>query len=138
MSGAISPRYMNYISKKIVERGFRKKDSGHKVKGEFSWNFRISLKTTRRQIFAKSHTHELENVSKNRTATEAELVLTKAGVPNKDFTFTYTTENFHLPSFVFGRTDAGSSAMLSFIPKFCDLSIDDAYKASLQNKKLDT
>lgn len=60
--------------------------------------------------------------------------MTKASVPNKDFTFTFTTEDFQIPSYVFGRTDVGSTAMLSFIPKFCDLSIDDAYKASVAGK----
>ena len=58
-------------------------------------------------------------------------------VPNKDFVFTYTTEDFHLPSSVFGRTDAGSTAMLSFIPKFCSLNVDDAYKSSLVNQKIE-
>ena len=58
-------------------------------------------------------------------------------MPNKDFIFTYTTENFHLPNFVLGRTDASSSAMLSFIPKFCDLSLDDAYKASIEGRKVE-
>lgn len=31
-----------------------------------------------------------------------------------------------------GRTDFSSTAMLSFIPKFCTLNIDDAYKASVE------
>ena len=57
---------------------------------------------------------------------------------NKDFTFSYTTEDFQLPSYVFGRTDVGSTAMLSFIPKFCDLSLDDAYKASVTGKGFET
>lgn len=64
--------------------------------------------------------------------------MTKSCIPNKDFFFTYTTEDFQLPSYVFGRTDASSTAMLSFIPKFCDLSIDDAYKASIEGKKFET
>ena len=59
-------------------------------------------------------------------------------VPNRDFTFSFTTEDFELPSTVFGRTDAGSTAMLSFVPKFCSLSIDDAYKASIADKKVET
>jgi hypothetical protein len=37
-----------------------------------------------------------------------------------------------LPNYVFGRTDVSSSAMLSFIPKFCNLAVDDAYKASVK------
>lgn len=59
-------------------------------------------------------------------------------MPNKDFCFSYTTEDFQLPSCVFGRTDVGSTAMLSFIPKFCPLSIDDAYKASIAGKSFET
>jgi len=66
------------------------------------------------------------------------FVLKKACIPNKDFVFTYTTENYQLPNCVFGRTDSGSSAMLSFIPKFCTLSLDDAYKASVKGSLMDT
>ena len=50
----------------------------------------------------------------------------------------YTTEDFHLPSYVLGRTDNSSTAMLSFIPKFCTQNIDDAYKAAIANKDLQT
>jgi len=60
--------------------------------------------------------------------------MTKASVPNKDFIFSYTTEDYELPSYVFGRTDFGSTAMISFIPKFCSLNLDDAYKASVVGK----
>ena len=48
--------------------------------------------------------------------------------------FLYTTENFHLPSHVLSNTDASSTIMLSFIPKFCTMSISDAYKASIKDK----
>ena len=43
----------------------------------------------------------------------------------------YTTEDFHLPGYVLGKTDASSTVMLSFIPKFCTLNLNDAYKASV-------
>lgn len=33
-----------------------------------------------------------------------------------------------------GNTDTSSTIMLSFIPKFCDLNVSDAYKASVANK----
>ena len=64
--------------------------------------------------------------------------MSNACIPNKDFTFVFTTEDFQLPSSVLGRTDIGSTAMLSFIPKFCDLSLDDAYKASIEGKGFHT
>lgn len=38
---------------------------------------------------------------------------------------------------MFGRTDISSTAMLSFIPKFCTLAIDDAYKASVEGKNFE-
>lgn len=66
------------------------------------------------------------------------FALDKACIPSKDFVFTYTTENYQLPSCVFGRTDSGSSAMLSFIPKFCILSLDDAYKAAVVETSIGT
>ena len=67
-----------------------------------------------------------------------EFTLDKKCLPNKDFVFTYTTADFELPSSVLGKSDAGSSAMLSFIPKFSRISIDDAYQASLEGKKIET
>ena len=57
--------------------------------------------------------------------------MTESCIPNKDFTFLYTTEDFHLPSYVLGKTDCSSTVMLSFIPRFCSLDINDAYKASV-------
>ncbi len=37
-----------------------------------------------------------------------------------------------------GRTDVSSTVMLSFIPKFCELTVDDAYKASTLHTPLET
>lgn len=51
--------------------------------------------------------------------------------PNKDFIFLYTTEDFYLPSYVLGTTDTSTTVMLSFIPKFCNMELGDAYKASI-------
>jgi hypothetical protein len=63
------------------------------------------------------------------------LTLQKSSPPNKDFIFVYTTEEFYLPSAVSGGTDASSTVMLSFIPKFCTaMELDDAYRASIDNK----
>lgn len=43
-----------------------------------------------------------------------------------------------MPSYVLGKTDCSSTVMLSFIPKFCTLNIDDAYKAEIANKGYET
>ena len=134
MAGTLSPRYMNHIPANKLIAGFR--NEGAKMNGELYWNFRISLKTTRKVVFFDSHTHALKLIYQNDTCTESELSLGKLCLLNKDFVFTYTTEDFQLPSSVFGRTDAGSTAMISFIPKFCELSVDDAYRASSGGKRI--
>lgn len=125
MVGTISPRYLNYIPGEKVKAGLRNSEA--KSKGDFYWNFTITLKTTRKTIFFGSHTHEIVMLSQNDAKTEIQLAMEGASIPNKDFVFSYTTEDFQLPSSVLGRTDAGSTAMLSFIPKFCSLTLDDAY-----------
>ncbi len=42
-----------------------------------------------------------------------------------------------MPSYVLGSSDSSSTVMLSFIPKFCNLEITDAYKASVEGKSID-
>ena len=90
-----------------------------RVEGDFFWNFKISLRTSRKTIFSDSHTHRLQLLSQNDSKTEQEFEMSNACHPNRDFIFSYTTEDHQLPSSVLGRTDAGSTAVLSFVPKFC-------------------
>lgn len=59
------------------------------------------------------------------------------GKLNTSFIFSFTTQDFELPSSVLGRTDTGSTAMVSFVPKFSTLSLDDAYKASVAGRKVE-
>lgn len=58
-------------------------------------------------------------------------------MPNKDFVFMYTTEDFHLPSYVHGKTDSTSTVMLSFIPKFFNLAINDVFEAQTEGKTME-
>lgn len=102
---------------------------------DFTWTFKIDLKTTRKVVFFDSPSHEITLLNQNEAGTETVLVMPQSQVPNKDFTFVYTTEDFHLPSYVLGNTDTSSTVMLSFIPKFCTLNLTDAYKAEVANKK---
>ena len=57
--------------------------------------------------------------------------------PNKDFYFSYATENFNEPTAVLGRTDVSFSAAISFIPKFCDLTINDAVRMQMEGKEFE-
>lgn len=94
--------------------------------------------TNRKLVYYVSPSHNLNLLSQNENQTETILCLSKEEKPNMDLFLLFTVENFHLPSYVLGRTDVSSTAMLSFIPKFCELSLDDAMKASLSKKELET
>ena len=83
---------MNYIPGEQLKAALR--NEGARTKGDFYWNFRISLKTTKKVVFFDSHTHDVEMVSQNDNKTESEFVMAKACIPNKDFVFSYTTEDF--------------------------------------------
>lgn len=109
--------------------GFQNKAA--KTKGDYYWNFKITLKTTKKVNFFDSKTHDIQLISQNDSQTQSIFAMTSQCAPNKDFVFSYTTEDYHLPCYVLGRTDFSSTALISFVPKFCDLNINDAYKASV-------
>ena len=134
--GSISPRYMNRVDGLLSVPEHMKQKGVSSGKADFTWNFKISLKTTRKVIFFDSPSHQIKLVKQNDQGTESEFVMEKSEIPNKDFTFVYTTEDFQLPSYTLGKTDISSTVMLSFIPKFCELSVDDAYKAYIDKKEV--
>ncbi len=134
----ISPRYMNFVEQRMKKLKQKKQPNALQGKAEFDWTFKIDLITTRKVLFFDSPSHNITLLNQNEKGTETLLVMANAEIPNKDFTFVYTTEDFHLPGYVLGNTDVSSTVMLSFIPKFCTLDVNDAYKASLANKSYDT
>ena len=123
---------MKYIPVDAVAKALRNDTA--RIQGKFYWDFKVTLKTTRKVNFFDSNSNKIDLISQNDSRTQSIFAMTKASVPNKDFIFSYTTEDYELPSYVFGRTDFGSTAMISFIPKFCSLNLDDAYKASVVGK----
>jgi hypothetical protein len=92
MVGTISPRYMNYISKEEMVKAYRNQSA--KSKGDFYWNFKIIVKTSKKVCFFNSKSHSIQLLSQNDSKTESHFGMTESCLPNKDFTFTYTTENF--------------------------------------------
>lgn len=60
--------------------------------------------------------------------------LLKESIPNKDFFFVYSTEDFELPSYVVGENEESTTVMVSFIPKFSQLSPEEAYKNLREDK----
>lgn len=46
--------------------------------------------------------------------------------PNKDFVLYYTFNNFDKPICMLSESDFGTQAIISFVPKFCNLELGDA------------
>ena len=55
----------------------------------------------------------------------------KEMVPNKDFCLCYTFSHFDQPSVLVGEVDHQTQAVVSFVPKFCQLEVEDAKKYAL-------
>lgn len=130
----ISPRYLKKVENAAkVSKPRQQKGELHSKAG-FTWTFKIEIKTSKKLVFFESSSHKLSMISQNKEATETLFIMKKEEIPNKDFHFVYSIEDFHLPSCVVGKTGTSSTIMLSLIPKFCSLSIDDAYKAYLEGR----
>lgn len=86
----ISPRYTDSIYHAIEKA--RKENKKAIGKAEFTWSFKIDVKTTKKVSFFNSPSHEITLISQNEERTETLLVMAEASLPNKDFTFLYTTE----------------------------------------------
>ena len=67
MVGTISPRYMSHIPAEKLRAGLR--NEAARAKGDFYWNYTINLKTSRKNIFFDSHTHDLELFFQNDSKT---------------------------------------------------------------------
>lgn len=102
------------------------------MKGQFYWDFKITINASRKITFFESQSHGLTLISQNDQKTQINLSLANPGKITEDFVLTYAMADAELPTAVFGRTDAGCAAMVSFVPKFCKLSASDAYAASVK------
>lgn len=89
--GKTAPRYFNHIPREVIMKSY---GNIVKPKDTFYWSFKIFLRTTRKVIFYKSNTHALVLVAQNDTKTISEFKIHENSLPNEDFTFTYTTEDF--------------------------------------------
>lgn len=132
----LSPRYINTIPKQDILSAFR--TQAKTKRGTFEWDFKLRLRASRKITGMKSLTHSLLVEKSNDQNTELSLTLDKGQTLDKAFSFIYTTQDFELPSYLLGHSDIGSSVMVSFIPKFCELNLKDAELAALDNKVFET
>jgi hypothetical protein len=130
-----TPRYVNSIPLQDYLSAFRK--TVKTIAGDFEWDFKLRVKASRKITAFKSTTHALVEEGKDDAGTDIKFTLAKGEAFTKAFSFIYTTEQFELPSYTLGRTDAGSSVMVSFIPKFCSLNLGDAELAAVKAEKFE-
>lgn len=130
------PALFTLLQQDDLARSFRK--PAVLEKEEFEWDFRLRLRTDRKVVSFRSLTHKLTLEKANDQSTDLQLTLGEGETLHKAFCFIFTTEEFELPSYTLGRTDAGSSVMVSFIPKFCPLSLEDAQAAAVQAQDFET
>lgn len=89
----ISPRYMqrsDYNEQVEVPKQVKNK-TNLSAKPDFKWSFKIDLITTKKVIFFNSPSHNITLLNQNPNVTEILLVMDQSQIPNKDFTFLYTT-----------------------------------------------
>lgn len=73
LSSTISPRYMfNFPGKRAQMQNIQKVQN---VEGHYTWNFKITLITTRKIVFHKCSTHDLGLISQNPDSTELTFVM---------------------------------------------------------------
>ena len=125
MATGIHPRYIGHLPDHLLRDSFASRLVEEKV--QFFWDLRVTIRSSKKVVFHRSPSHSLRVLSQNDAQTELGLTLEEGTFLHKDFVLDYTTDNHHLPSSTFGRTDASCTAMLSFIPKFSDLKLSAAY-----------
>lgn len=120
------PRYLNDGGRKLGQK-----------KPSFTWTFKVEVRAASRCVYTRSTSHKLQELSRNERGTEVLLALPESEVPTGDFVLLYTTEDFEQPQLVRGRTDTSQSCLLSFIPRFNQLSLTDAERMELEKRPVE-
>jgi hypothetical protein len=65
----ISPRYMNFVERRMKELKQKKDPKAVEGKAEFDWTFKIDLITTRKVLFFDSPSHNITLLNQNEKGT---------------------------------------------------------------------
>jgi hypothetical protein len=95
-------------------------------------NSNVTIRSSRNIIKVESNTHKLNKITNNN---ETSYTFAEQNVlPDRDFSLYYTLDNHTKPVYSISHLDNNTTAAISFIPKYCPLSLDDAYKQHLKGK----
>lgn len=122
LTTAMTPRYAS--RRQPHELAFGSFPSSQKMVGSCHWNLNVNIRSSRKILKVFSESHKIRLVPKGKTV-NATFENTNE-LPNRDFTLSYVIEDFEKPSYCLSNSDNNTTAAISFIPKYCPLSIDDA------------
>lgn len=105
-----------------------------KPQPKYTWNFLITVRSSRKIVFYNSPSHKINKIKTSEDGLVNVFALDKDTIPNRDFVFVYTPEEFNLPAYVVGQNNDSTTILVSFIPKFSEVKVEDAYKKLQDNK----
>ena len=88
----MNPRYLNTFSRTNLKNSFKKQININNR--TFSWDFNIRLRSTRKIIHHNSSSHKTYVLNSNDIGTDISLTFQNGYIPDRDFVFTYTTQEF--------------------------------------------
>ena len=91
----MNPRYFNSFTRHELTNSFRNVVKVSQVNNyNFSWDFNIRLRSSRKIIHHESTSHKTVVVNKNDIGTDVALTFQNGSILDRDFVFQYTTQEF--------------------------------------------
>lgn len=105
-------------------------------KGSF-WNIEVSVECLSPISYIECESHKTETEQSDNPCQKKVRLVSSAeeAVFNKDFVLLYSEVDFNQPKYRLARNETGYCAMIDFVPKFSDESLDDAAIAAKKRKE---
>jgi len=130
LASTMTPRYARGLQ--LPQLLFSSFGNSKTMEGRCSWSVNVTIRSSRNIIKVESNTHKLKKFTNNN---ETSYTFAEQNVlPDRDFSLYYTLDNHTKPVYSISHLDNNTTAAISFIPKYCPLSLDDAYKQHLKGK----
>lgn len=122
LTTTMTPRYASRSNPQ--ELAFGSFPNSQQMEGRCFWNVNVNIRSSKKILKVFSESHKIRIVAKGNIVN---VTFDNSNeLPNKDFTLSYVIEHFEKPSYCLSNSDNNTTAAISFIPKYCPLSIDDA------------
>jgi uncharacterized protein YegL len=138
----ITPRYrLGRLENRMMQdydEEERRKHKQHSIAGDVAWKLRLRIKSSNKLTHYFSRTHTIKLGAKEVAKDTWEIEFDEKELsPNRDFAICYTFDNFEKPSVLLSQSDNNTRAVVSLVPKFCQLSVNDAVEQARERKEQD-